>query len=168
MSDVVTISISRRALCSLGMALALGSVVASAPAAAAGKMTVLFVCQAGTVKSAIARELFRASAARKGIAVTTISRGLKIEDHVSPGLKTHLAAEGIDTTRDPPRALDQDTLDSADIVVLFDPLPASLSRADARDWTATPSMNDAYEQARSYMDTHIAALLAEIANHSRG
>jgi len=164
MTDVFVIN--RRKLLGLGLALGVGGVLGSGPAEAAAEKTILFVCQAGTVKSAIARELFRARASVRGIAINAISRGLKPEDHVSPALKAHLTADGIDTLRDPLRALDQATLDRADVVVLFDPLPPSLSRPDARDWTATPSMNDDYARSRAFMDAHIEALLTEIAGKS--
>jgi len=152
---------NRRRLCRMAAALAFSGVLA-VPVRAQAPKTVLFVCQAGTVKSAIARELFRARAAQRRIDVRAISRGLKPEDHVSAALKAHLVADRIDTTREPVQALDQAALDHADIVVLFDPLPANLARPDARDWTATPSMNDRYDQARAFMIERIDALLEEL------
>ena len=57
--------------------------------------TVLFICQAGTVKSAIARELMRRSAIARGVRVRVFSRGIAPEQHLSPQLKERLASEGI-------------------------------------------------------------------------
>jgi len=155
------ILLNRRGLCRMAAALVFAGVLA-VPVHAQAPKTVLFVCQAGTVKSAIARELFRARATERRIDVRAISRGLKPEDHVSAVLKAHLATDRIDSTREPVQALDQAALDRADIVVLFDPLPANLVRPDARDWTATPSMNDSYDQARAFMIERIDALLDEL------
>ena len=57
---------------------------------------VLFVCPAGSVKSAIARETLKHAASRRGLAVDVQSRGVTPEDHVSPGLAARLRADGID------------------------------------------------------------------------
>jgi hypothetical protein len=72
---------------------------------ASRKPVVLFVCQAGTAKSAISREIFRRRANERKIAVTAFSRGLVIEDHVSTSLKQQLAADGINPGADPYQVL---------------------------------------------------------------
>jgi protein-tyrosine-phosphatase len=127
------------------------------------KMKILFVCQAGTAKSAIAREIFRRKAALAGIDVDVISRGIKIEDHVSPELRQKLNADNLDTRSVKPQALVQADVQSADILVKFNPLPADIRHSDVRDWTDTPSVNDDYPNARRVMDERIDALIAEIA-----
>ncbi len=124
--------------------------------------TVLFVCQYGTVKSAIAREVLRTGAMQGRVPVNVMSRGITPEDHASAALRQRLRADGIDPDRDPLTQLDADTLRAADIVVLFDDLPMSFSRPDARDWTDTPSMNADYDRARAVLDARIALLLTEL------
>lgn len=110
--------------------------------------SVLFVCQAGTAKSAIARELLRRRAKERGIAVTVLSRGLSIENHVSASLKKRLDLEAIDTRRDGFKVLSASDLQNADIVVSFTTLPPSYGFSPAKDWSAVPSINDAYVLAR--------------------
>jgi len=127
---------------------------------------VLFVCQAGTVKSAIARELFRRRALERGIAVTAFSRGITPEEHVSPELRERLVADGIDSTRDGLLKLTREDLEAADIVVVFNALPETLARSDALDWTASPSMNDSYSLARADLDRRIESLLDSIRDGS--
>ena len=124
--------------------------------------SVLFVCQAGTAKSAIARELLRRRARERGIAVTVFSRGLAIENHVSASLKKRLDADAIDTRRDGFRLLSASDLRNADIVVSFTPLPPSYRFSRAKDWSAVPSVNDAYVLARAEMDRRIEQLLDNV------
>ena len=63
----------------------------------AGKQAkrVLFICQYGSVKSPIARELFRRRAKERGIAVIALSRGISPEAHIAPSLLAALKADGI-------------------------------------------------------------------------
>lgn len=125
---------------------------------------ILFVCQAGTAKSAIAREIFRRRAKERGIAAEVFSRGIVLEDHVSAELKEKLRADGIDTTAEPATQLAATDWTAADILVNFNPLPASVKHADVRDWSDLPSVNDDYANARIILDKRIDALLTEIAN----
>ncbi len=151
-------AINRRNL--LGMLAA----VATAPALARTKPPiVLFVCEYGTAKSAIARELFRRRARARGIDVTAFSRGLKLEDHISPPLRVKLDAEGIDTRRDGFAILRPKDVHRADIVVGFATLPRSFQPHELRDWSALPSVNDAWPAARADLDQRIEALLDDIA-----
>lgn len=123
----------------------------------------LFVCQAGTVKSAVARELLRKRARTRGISLAVASRGIAPADHMTPSIRQRLIAEyGIDPASERVRALRQTDLDRADIVVLFDMLPTSLHRPDVRDWTDQPSVLGAFDAAMAYLDTHIDALLADL------
>lgn len=124
---------------------------------------VLFVCQYGTAKSAIARELFRRRALERGIAITAISRGITPDEHVSPALAQRLKADGIDSTRDGLHKLEPSDLRAADIIVAFNTLPRAFGSVHALNWTTVPSVNDAYPAARADIDYRIDALLDVIA-----
>jgi hypothetical protein len=123
---------------------------------------ILFICQYGTAKSAIAREVFRQHARLRGINALAFSRGLTIEDHISSRLKGRLTADGIDPKADLPKTLSRNDWIKADIVVAFNPLPGTIRHPDIRDWSDLPSMNDSYPTARAILDSHIDALLDEI------
>jgi Low molecular weight phosphotyrosine protein phosphatase len=146
----------RRAILTFAALLAVAPVAALA---APKPPVVLFVCPAGTAKSPIARELFRKRAKERGIAVTALSRGLHIEDHVSPPLRQRLDAEGIDTRRDGFAVLAPKDARAADVVVAFAPLPATYSSSKLRDWSAVPSVNENWPVARADIDRRIEALL---------
>jgi len=156
--------ISRRTLLLASFFSGASAAIACAQQESTPRPLVLFVCQYGTVKSAVAREAFRRRAAERGSSVRAISRGITPQDHLSEDLRERLRLDGLDAARDPVAQLDQVTLDAADIVVVFDPLPSSLVRADARDWSEMPSMNSEYDQARAFLDPRIEALLIEIAD----
>ena len=146
--------------------IAFGALLAIFPdegTAAARSAVILFVCQAGTAKSAMARELLRRRAAERGISVVAVSRGLQIDDHVSPKLRQSLVAEGIDTRRDGFSVLTARDVRAADIVVTFTQLPAALRPRDLRDWAAVVSVNDSYLAARADLDRRIDALLDDVA-----
>ncbi len=149
---------SRRAIFASCAALAIWPIVGQA---APKPPNILFVCQAGTAKSAIARELFRKRAKARGIAVTAFSRGLHIEDHVLPLLRQKLATEGIDTSRDGFMVLTAADVGTADILVAFTPIPGTQSR-NLQDWSDVPSVNDRYPEARADLDRRIEALLDTI------
>lgn len=161
----------RRGLLLSGFALALNfGVVASGAAATAGAPLaprVLFICQYGTAKSAIAREVFRQRAQARGIPVFAYSRGITPAEHISPTLRTRLLADGIDPAREPVQTLAQADIKSADIVVTFNPVPKTLRARRTLDWSSLPSMNDAYPRARADLLVRVDALLDRIRTERR-
>ena len=123
---------------------------------------VLFICQFGTAKSAIARELFKRRAAQRGIAVTVFSRGITPEPHLAPATRERLQAEGVDLDHEGVQMLRSADLSAADIVVAFNPLPSSMHKKNVRDWSALPSVNDSYPLARADLNLRIDLLLDSI------
>lgn len=149
---------------SLGASALAASIVSGcAPIQRSTAPLVLFICQYGTAKSAIARELFRARAKQRQLAVAAFSRGLVIEDHVTPQLRQRLAADGIDPFADKPQVLQPADWQRATVIVAFNPLPPQVPAAKVRDWTDLPSINDDYDRTRAELDRRLEALLDELA-----
>ena len=123
---------------------------------------VLFVCQFGTAKSAIARELFRRRVVQRHLAMTAFSRGLTIEDHLTPWLRQKLADDGINPEIDLPQVLGSSDWQRATVIVAFNPLPATVPRAKVRDWTDLPSITDDYANTRAILDRRLEALIDEL------
>ena len=159
-SDLTAPTMSRRAL--LGSALAASIVGACATARRSPAPLVLFVCQYGTAKSAIARELFRRRVRQRHLAIEAFSRGLTIEDHLTPGLRQRLAADGIDPAVKPAQVLQVRDWQRASIVVAFNPLPLEVPRTKVRDWTNLPSITDDYANTRAILDRRLEALIDEL------
>ena len=143
-------------------ALALSLVPAAVVARSRPVPVVLFVCQYGTAKSAIARELFRRRVAQRHLALSAFSRGLTIEDHMTPDLRQRLAADGIDTELEKPQVLMPRDWQRASVVVAFNPLPLEVPREKVRDWTDLPSITDDYASTRAMLDRRLEALIDEL------
>ena len=127
---------------------------------------VLFVCEHGSVKSPVAREHFRRIAARRGLAVHALSRGISPSEDVSPRLAAALAVDGIDPRREPLTRLTRADLTAADVIAAFNPLPAELTAGltlDLRYWFDVPAMNEDYAAARASLLAHLEALAGELA-----
>ena len=157
------LSVQRRAFVMGSLFWAATPAIALAKSLKSEAPTILFVCQAGTAKSAIAREVFKKRAKEQGIAAQVFSRGLVIEDHLSSQLKQWLRHDGIDTASELAKPLTPADWARTDILVYFNPLPLSVSHKDIRDWSDLPSVNDDYVNARTVLNQRIDALLAEIA-----
>jgi protein-tyrosine-phosphatase len=123
-------------------------------------VVVTFVCPFGTVKSAIAREQLKHSAAARGLAVQVLSRGVHPADQLTPNLTAQLAADGIDPGAEPLRALASD-IAHADVVVAFDEAAQAPGMEKARVWDV-PSWNEDYSGARAALMPNIHALLDEL------
>lgn len=146
---------------------ALGLLLLARPASAAQSRLcppprVLFVCPAGSVKSAIARELLKRQAIPRGLAVDVQSRGVTPEDHISPGLAARLRADGIDPAAEAVRRLELADLARADIVIAFDAAAQAPGLAHAQVWDI-PSWNGQYDAARAALAPRIEALLDDLA-----
>src|SRR5687767_3654618 len=128
---------------------------AAAPTEAACRPPlVLFVCPAGTVKSAIARETLKRRAAAEGLALDVRSRGIAPEDHVSPELARRLRADGIDPATEPARAVTAADVARADVVVAFDAAAEAPVMKGARAWV-TPPWNADYDTAKADLDRRL-------------
>ncbi len=165
MADQTLPGPSRRTLILLAAVL----VAPARPALAApcAPARVLLVCPAGTVKSAIAREVLKRRAAERRVPVLAASRGVTPADHVSPGLAAHLRADGIDAGAQPLSRFEPADLKGVDVVIAFDEAAALPALRGARVW-ATPSWNDDYAAAKAALAPQIDALLDELSARGCG
>lgn len=129
--------------------------------AACARPAVLFICPVGTVKSAIARETLKAQAAVAGRALDVRSRGIAVQNHVSPQLAAALESDRIDPAAEPPQKLATSDLWPGQIVIAFDEAAQDPRLAGARIWDV-PSFNNSYAAAKAALSAHIAELVAEL------
>ena len=155
-------AMSRRVL--IVSALAASLVGACASARRGPAPVVLFVCQYGTAKSAISRELFRRRVRQRHLAIEAFSRGLTIEDHLTHELRQRLTADRIDPTAEPAQVLKSRDWQRATLVVAFNPLPLEVPREKVRDWTDLPSITDDYANTRAILDRRLEAMIDELAS----
>lgn len=122
---------------------------------------VLFVCPAGSVKSAIAREELRRMAKLRGIPVKAESRGIHPEDHISPLLAERLKRDGIDPLADSLRPFTPEDAKLADIVIAFDAAAQAPGLEHARTWQVA-AWNTQYDDAKSDTIENVNRLLHEL------
>ena len=149
--------LSRRAIV-IGVGVAL---VSGAAGAACRPVRVLFVCRAGSVKSAIARETLKRRAADEGVSVLVSSRGVHPEDHISPALAANLKRDGLDPASEPLRQLMQTDIGLADTIIAFDEASDEPELRSARAWK-TPSWNTDYAAAKADLAERLTLLLSEL------
>jgi protein-tyrosine-phosphatase len=150
--------IGRRAV-TIGLLLTAYRATAASPPCA--PLQVLFVCPAGTVKSAIAREVLKKRASERNIFVQVQSRGIHTEDHVSSALAERLRAEAINTRSEIARDMQPGDVARADIIIAFDDAAKApgLERSEAWD---IPSWNEDYAVAKAALAPKVDALLDRI------
>lgn len=124
---------------------------------------ILFVCQYGSVKSPIAREMLRLRARAREVVVSTFSRGITPEAHLPPAIAARLLAKGIDPAREGLHRLTPGDLQAADVTVLFNPLPGNMHAARSLDWTSVPSVLNAFPAALGEIERRVDLLLDLIA-----
>lgn len=122
---------------------------------------VLFVCQMGSVKSAIAREQLRRIVKERALPIQVQSRGLTPANDVTPELAARLKAEGINPLADPLRRFTPADASHADVAIAFDDAAKAPGLERARLWHS-PSWTDDYVHAKTIMDWHIAELADEL------
>ncbi len=144
--------------------LIVAAVVPAFPAIARARRTrLLLVCQFGSVKSAISRELIGKRAAQRGIAIEVSSRGITPDSHINPTLLEKLRARGIDPQSQPLTALAPDDVLRADFVAIFNDLPPGYRPKSLIDWRDTGSFNETYDAEEPRLLKRIDALLDVIA-----
>jgi protein-tyrosine-phosphatase len=158
---MMTIFNRRALIAAFLVAAALPQILAAQSTAHSPK--ILFVCQMGTVKSPIARELLKRRATQRGMVVEVKARGITPEPHLSESLRQTLAADGIDAAAEPLEKLTAADVASADLVIVFDKLPPAFRPRAEWDWSDLPSMLNDYAKARADLDRRIDSLLDGLA-----
>jgi Low molecular weight phosphotyrosine protein phosphatase len=153
-------TLTRRAVLALSAAV-VGSIGTGA-VARCRPARVLLVCQFGSVKSAVAREVMKRRAAHRGIEIEIRSRGITPEEHMSPALAVALRAEGVDTRAQPLTGLASTDWRRQDAIVAFDPVAKSGLPAGALDWSDLPSFNSDYARARPLLAARLDAFLDDL------
>lgn len=126
-----------------------------------GTQTVLFICEHGSAKSVVAAAHFNRLAARRGLGVRAVSRGMDPDNENHPAAVNGLKADGLQPQATP-RKLSPDDLETASRVIAFSDLPAQYpTRVPVQVWTVTP-VSENYEASRNTIISSIKRLLEEL------
>ena len=133
----------------------------------AGERPVVFVCEHGAAKSVIAAALFNARASARNLPFRAESRGVVPDPNLLPQAVAGLRADGLNAGPEVPVRVAPEDIDSAMVVVAFDPLPPDLAaKAPTQLWKVPPVSVD-YGAARDAMIPRIDALLDDLAHRHR-
>lgn len=145
---------------SLVVLLLLNAMASEAPVeSTATPATVVFVCEHGAAKSVVAAALFNDLAARRGLAVRAVSRGITPDAELAPAAVAGLHADGLRAADEAPRRIDADDLQGAAHVISFNDLPPELSGETTIERWEVPPVSTNYAASRDAMIEKIGALL---------
>jgi len=125
---------------------------------------ILFVCLHGAAKSVVAAALWKREAARAGIPIDAVARGLEPDLVVSPAAAAGLLAEGIDVRAERPRALTPEDVAAASRIVAFGCELGHLAPpgVPVEQWAEVPAFGDGYAAARAAVSARLGPLLASL------
>jgi arsenate reductase len=125
---------------------------------------VLFVCQHGAAKSVIAARHLEALAQARGIILRATSAGLEPDEAMPSHVAAGLRADGVDDRVQTPRAISDELLAEADIVVTLGcelSVPGDHAKRIIR-WSGVPAVSDGYDAARAAIMDRLPAVLDEV------
>lgn len=132
--------------------------------------TVVFVCEHGTVKSLIAREWFNREAARRGLEVRAVSRGVTPDPFVPPGIADALRGDGFDVSGFEARPFTPADLGRTLRIIAIGVDPAfAKGRGDVplETWDGIPPASESYAASRDALRARIEALLRALEAQGR-
>jgi len=146
----------------------LATPIRTTPAWAQQQPRVVFVCEHGNVKSLIAATLFDQAARKRGLSISSTSRGINPEPDVPGKIVDELRKDGVDVSRFKPQALTQSDVSAAQRVIAIgvdlDQFETGKS-ATVENWADIPAASVDYAAARAALLRHIDALLSELQAH---
>jgi protein-tyrosine-phosphatase len=142
---------------------------AQAPSKQPPAPKIVFVCEHGSAKSVIAAAHFRRLAQERGLNAEVISRGVALDAEIPAGVRNGLRGDGIDVGPMKPAAVTSADLKGATRIISFGPNLAPLAdgKVAIEDWSATPSVSEDYQAARTYIVKRLQKLLDDLAKPLR-
>lgn len=129
-------------------------------------ISVLFVCEHGYAKSMVASHFFERLAAKRGLSVVAVSRGITPESPVPPALVKNMAGDGFDVAGFQPVKLTPADVDRSDHVVAFNvDLPAAKG-AKVERWNV-PALSESYPAARDAIVARLEGLLDRLSGSAK-
>ena len=126
--------------------------------------TVLFLCPHGAAKSVLASAYFQQMAKERGLNVRVDAAGTEPDESVSPLIAEHLRRNGYTVPVKKPRAVTDDDLASADLVIS---LGCDLSKRPVapdklRRWDEVPGPSEDLNAADEAIRRRVVALIDEL------
>lgn len=128
--------------------------------------TILFVCEHGAGRSAIAATYFNKIAEQQGLKYYAIFRGVEPQEALGESTKNGLIKDGIDVTKLIPSKLSKKDIHNAYKVITLDAtLPDSLKKADIT-WTGIQWAGN-YEVSKTQIVLKVDSLITQLTTHRK-
>jgi protein-tyrosine-phosphatase len=126
---------------------------------------VVFVCEHGAAKSVLAATYFNQLAARSGLSLRALARGVSPDSEIPPGVAHGLAREGLAPCVAAPIALAaQDLADARQVITFDQPQLAALApkQVTVTAWNDLPPVSTNFDLARDAILSRVQALVTEL------
>jgi arsenate reductase (thioredoxin) len=125
------------------------------------KQTILFVCEHGAGRSAIAASYFNKKAEKQGLIYRAIFRGIDPQEALGASTKNGLIKDSVDVTSLIPIKLSKNDIAKAYKLITLDcTLPSTFNKADTH-WTGI-EMNGNYEVSKKQIALKVDSLLTQL------
>ena len=129
---------------------------------------VVFVCEHGSAKSAVAAAFFNQLAQARGLPVQAVFRGLTPDTALSAATRRGLQQDGLVVAGLRPQALtEQDVAGALEVVTLGCPLPPGMAAGKLQRWDGLASVNEEYVVARDQIKQRVAQLVEQLRHAPR-
>jgi len=136
--------------------------------ALAQKKQIVFVCEHGSAKSVIAATYFNKVAKERNLNWEAVARGTSPDATISPRTKALLEKDNLFDPKFTPEKISQIDINQSQQVVLFFPLPGSISADNkTRDWTKVQAVNEDFPRLRDDIVSKIKPLLDSLSKTKR-
>lgn len=133
------------------------------PAYPQHRKMILFVCEHGAARSAIAAAYFNKMAKERGLNYEAQFKGTDPQDSLTTGTRLGLAQDGFDVSKFKPALVTGLDVSNADRVITFDcQLPSGAHPKDVAQWDGIPPISKDYEAARDQIVSKINELLKQL------
>jgi len=126
--------------------------------------TVLFICPHGAAKSVLASAYFRQLAKERGLNVRVDAAGVEPQEAVSTVVKEHLERNGYPVPVTKPRAVTNEELNQADVVISLgcDVSRLPVTPRTLRKWDEVPGPSEDFNGAEEAIRNRVMALVEEL------
>lgn len=123
--------------------------------------TIVFVCEHGGARSAIASVYFNKMAKEQNLQYRSIFRGITPDSTISQATRRGLDADGFETAALSPVALTSNDIGPSTLLISLDCKPPT-SYHTTKEWSGIPAISTDYAVARDEIVKHLNQLIGEL------
>ena len=123
--------------------------------------TIVFVCEHGGARSAIASVYFNKMAKEQNLQYRSIFRGITPDSTISQATRKGLDADGFETAALSPVALTSNDIGPSTLLISLDCKPPT-SYHTTKEWSGIPAISTDYAVARDEIVKHLNQLIGEL------